>query len=192
MNLGKISWILCARVNVLNWLLLLLIWYNIRVRITISCQMNFDDYPLDDHTCQFQVGSCEYLNPVVVDTRDTIADYDTQETVTCSAFFIYDTERQRSLQHFIQIEGLPPHFDTVIIPSGVVWSNVIEEDTEDWDYILPTKHCISFYFWLIVRHLLSLWLSSEDTEETNAVCSSGIAKPYQNQTSTNFAKVMTS
>jgi len=22
--------------------------------------MNFDDYPLDSHICQFQVGSCEY------------------------------------------------------------------------------------------------------------------------------------
>ena len=30
------------------------------VHITISCQMNFDDYPLDAHACQFQVGSCEY------------------------------------------------------------------------------------------------------------------------------------
>ena len=29
-------------------------------RITISCRMNFDDYPLDAHTCQFQVGSCKY------------------------------------------------------------------------------------------------------------------------------------
>ena len=31
----------------------------LRVRITISCRMNFDDYPLDAHTCQFQVGSCK-------------------------------------------------------------------------------------------------------------------------------------
>ena len=28
-------------------------------RITISCRMNFDDYPLDAHVCQFQVGSCK-------------------------------------------------------------------------------------------------------------------------------------
>ena len=33
----------------------------LRVRITISCRMNFDDYPLDAHTCQFQVGSCKSL-----------------------------------------------------------------------------------------------------------------------------------
>ena len=31
-------------------------------RITISCRMNFDDYPLDAHTCQFQVGSCKYYS----------------------------------------------------------------------------------------------------------------------------------
>ena len=31
-----------------------------RVRITISCRMMFDDYPLDAHTCQFQVGSCKF------------------------------------------------------------------------------------------------------------------------------------
>lgn len=49
--------------------------YELGVRITFSCRMNFDDYPLDDHICQFQVGSY----------------YDTHETVTCSAFFIYDT-----------------------------------------------------------------------------------------------------
>ena len=30
------------------------------VHITISCQMNFDDYPLDAHACQFQVGSCKF------------------------------------------------------------------------------------------------------------------------------------
>ena len=90
------------------------------VRITFSCRMNFDDYPLDDHICQFQVGSCKYIEEGK-DSRvwlATIADYDTHETVTCSAFFIYDTERQRSLQHFIQIENLPDKFDTVIIPSG--------------------------------------------------------------------------
>merc|ERR1712008_201932 len=33
------------------------IHYELGVRITISCRMMFDDYPLDAHTCQFQVGS---------------------------------------------------------------------------------------------------------------------------------------
>lgn len=77
--------------------------YELNVRITISCQMNFDDYPLDAHTCQFQVGSY----------------YDTQETVTCKSHTIYDQDRQRSLQHFLQIEDLPECFHTVDIPSGI-------------------------------------------------------------------------
>jgi len=76
--------------------------YELGVRITISCRMNFDDYPLDAHTCQFQVGSY----------------YDTKETVTCKATHIYDIRRQRSLQHFLTIEDLPEQFHTVVIPSG--------------------------------------------------------------------------
>ena len=36
------------------------ITYELGVRITISCRMNFDNYPLDAQTCQFQVGSCKY------------------------------------------------------------------------------------------------------------------------------------
>jgi len=76
--------------------------YELGVRITISCRMNFDDYPLDAHTCQFQVGSY----------------YDTKDMVTCTAAFIYDLKRQRSLQHFLTIEDLPEQFHTVVIPSG--------------------------------------------------------------------------
>ena len=91
----------------------------LRVRITISCRMNFDDYPLDAHTCQFQVGSCKSLTqkgatPEVV----FITDYDTKDMVTCTAKFIYDLKRQRSLQHFLTIEDLPEQFHTVVIPSG--------------------------------------------------------------------------
>lgn len=77
--------------------------YELNVHISISCQMNFDDYPLDSHACQFQVGSY----------------YDSQEVVRCNSHFIYDEARQRSLQHVIQIEQLPPHFHTVHLPSGV-------------------------------------------------------------------------
>merc|ERR1719260_148274 len=76
--------------------------YELGVRITISCRMTFDDYPLDAHTCQFQVGSY----------------YDTKDMVTCTAAFIYDLKRQRSLQHFLTIEDLPEQFHTVVIPSG--------------------------------------------------------------------------
>ena len=74
-----------------------------------------------------------------VETEDDItapiftADYDTEETVTCSAFFIYDKERQRSLQHFIQIENLPDSFDTVIITSG--------ETSQDIDCVIHPLPC---------------------------------------------------
>ena len=92
------------------------------VRITISCRMNFDDYPLDAHTCQFQVGSCKSLPKKRGETlkRVCIADYDTKDMVTCTAAFIYDLKRQRSLQHFLTIEDLPEQFHTVVIPSGEV------------------------------------------------------------------------
>ena len=46
------------------------------------------------------------------------ADYDTHETVTCESHYIYDSERQRSLQHFLRIEGLPAQFKQVTLPSG--------------------------------------------------------------------------
>ena len=46
-------------------------------------------------------------------------DYDTVETVTCSSKFLYNSMRQRSLQHFIEIEELPLKFGIVDLPSGV-------------------------------------------------------------------------
>merc|ERR1719225_2460390 len=76
--------------------------YELGVRITISCRMNFDDYPLDAHTCQFQVGSY----------------YDTEKTVKCSSRYIYDESRQRSLQHFIEFEELPEKDKSIGLPSG--------------------------------------------------------------------------
>jgi len=34
--------------------------FDIKVTIVVSCQMNFNDYPFDDHICFFQVGSYFY------------------------------------------------------------------------------------------------------------------------------------
>ena len=78
------------------------IHYELRVVITISCQMTFDSYPLDSHVCPFQIGSY----------------YGTMKTVTCSSYFEFDEERQRSLQHFINILPLASEFETVTLPSG--------------------------------------------------------------------------
>ena len=43
-----------------------------------------------------------------------LSDYDTHETVTCVSHYIYDRDRQRSLQHFLRIEGLPAKFKQVL------------------------------------------------------------------------------
>ena len=81
--------------------------------------MNFDDYPLDAHTCHFQVGSCNIFLLSDLHIEKINLDYDTYETVTCSSFFIYDLERQRNLQHFIKIEELPTEFRILELPSGL-------------------------------------------------------------------------
>ena len=80
--------------------------------------MMFDDYPLDAHKCQFQVGSCK--NKIGLDHPMIMIspDYDTTETVVCSSTFLYNAKRQRSLQHFIQIEPLPEQYKVVDLPSG--------------------------------------------------------------------------
>lgn len=78
------------------------IHYELGVRVTVSCRMMFDDYPLDAHTCQFQVGSY----------------YDTNKIVTCTSSYVHDISRQRSLQHYIQFENLPEKDQSVVLPSG--------------------------------------------------------------------------
>ena len=78
------------------------IHYELRVVIAISCQMNFDDYPLDWHSCPFQIGSY----------------YGTDKTVTCSEYYEFDKDRQRSLQHFINISDLSAEDRNVSLPSG--------------------------------------------------------------------------
>ena len=76
-----------------------------------------------DPFSQFQVGSCKYqyhYDGHHVKTNIFPPDYDTIETVTCKSQYMHDEERQRSLQHFIQIEDLPEKFTKVNLPSGPV------------------------------------------------------------------------
>ena len=61
--------------------------YMSRVDISVSCQMNFDAYPLDSHMCPFRISSF----------------YSAEETVTCTEELQYDKERQRSLQYIIDM-----------------------------------------------------------------------------------------
>ena len=58
-------------------------------------------------------------------------DYDTNETVTCQSYFLYDEERQRSLQHYIHIGHLPPVYNEVILPSGGSQSLMCLESIND-------------------------------------------------------------
>ena len=68
--------------------------YNARVDTKISCQMNFDSYPMDAHHCPFRIGSY----------------YGTDDTVTCTSEYEYFEDRQRSLQYDIEIEPLPEKY----------------------------------------------------------------------------------
>ena len=76
--------------------------YELRAVITISCHMNFNDYPLDSHACPFQIGSY----------------FGTMKTVTCSSYYVFDEERQRSLQYFTSITELSEQHQNVTLPSG--------------------------------------------------------------------------
>ena len=64
--------------------------YETRVDVTISCLMNFDDYPLDSHNCPFEAGSYNYV----------------EDTVNCYSIYTYAAKDQRTLQHLIKIEDL--------------------------------------------------------------------------------------
>ena len=87
-----------------------------------------------------------------------VPDYDTQETVTCKAHFIYDQDRQRNLQHFLQIEDLPECFHKVDIPSG---------NEESSGLLTHISIC---------RYLFCVWIPSKVTEKTDAICCAGEKK----------------
>ena len=68
--------------------------------------MVFDDYPLDDHSCQFQVGSCKFSMKIkngVTSNISCFVDYDTIETVTCRSFYIYDQVSNKNIKNQITI-----------------------------------------------------------------------------------------
>jgi len=82
--------------------------FDIKVTIEISCLMDFSDYPFDDHTCNFQVGSYFY----------------DKNSVTCSSEF-YPPKKdpkgrsnERSLQHSVQFKKLSRSNRIVRLASG--------------------------------------------------------------------------
>lgn len=82
--------------------------FDIKVTIEISCLMDFSDYPFDDHTCSFQVGSYFY----------------DKNSVTCSSTFQSpkrSTKRastERALQHTTEFSDLSRSKRTVRLASG--------------------------------------------------------------------------
>ena len=42
----------------------------------------------------------------------------TFQNILCGSHYIYDRDRQRSLQHFLRIENLPAKYKVMDLPSG--------------------------------------------------------------------------
>ena len=72
--------------------------YESRVAIKISCQMNFERYPLDTQECPFRIGSY----------------YSSIETVNCTEKYAYNKTQQRSLQYSIDIDSLPEKYRVLV------------------------------------------------------------------------------
>jgi len=82
------------------------ITFDIKVTIVVSCQMDFNDYPFDDHTCFFQVGSYFY----------------DKNSVTCSSEFHDPKSKsnilERNLQHSVKFKKLRKSRGVVRLQSG--------------------------------------------------------------------------
>ena len=65
--------------------------YGIRVKVIISCEMSFENYPLDRQNCPFRVHSY----------------FSTEKTISCTSEFTYTDQHQRRLQYLISINPLP-------------------------------------------------------------------------------------
>jgi len=73
------------KVNKTKWMR-----YSSRVDFTITCHMNFETYPFDEHVCPFKIGSY----------------YDAIETVNCTSEFHFENEEQPMLNHKVKIYPL--------------------------------------------------------------------------------------
>jgi hypothetical protein len=65
--------------------------------VVVSCPFKFDDYPFDRQICQFRVGDSTLTNDTVQCT-----DY-----FNYTNYFIFDLNKQRTLQYYLKIENLP-------------------------------------------------------------------------------------
>ena len=84
-----------------------LIRYIAKVKIVLTCQMTFNRFPFDSHTCFYHVGS--FFHPI--------------EIWSCSSNVHFNDTRQRSLQYDISINDLPHEEGTLEeIMSGRTWA----------------------------------------------------------------------
>ena len=65
--------------------------YIAKVKIVLNCQMTFDSFPFDSHTCRHQVGSYNYPKDI----------WD------CTSSVHVDSSQQRNLQYHMKITDLP-------------------------------------------------------------------------------------
>ena len=74
------------------------IHYDLRVDVSYSCKMDFNDYPFDVHECPFRVSSY----------------YSSKETVACTSVYEADKGSDRIPQYWITIEKLPSRLNTTM------------------------------------------------------------------------------
>ena len=129
--------------------------FHFSVRVTISCRMVFDDYPLDDHSCQFQVGSCKLMKSSSSELSINVfmsLDYDTIETVTCKSYYIYDQVRTILSvfrgNYYISISGASEK-------SSTLHSNRRSSAT-----FLNCRSSLRFTVWIINNNLITSILHS--------------------------------
>jgi len=83
------------------------ITFDIKVTIVVSCQMSFNDYPFDSHTCFFQVGSYFYDKNSMTCTADVNDPSAANSNI-----------RERNLQHSVSFRKLRRSRRVVRLQSG--------------------------------------------------------------------------
>lgn len=89
--------------------------YDIKTAITISCQMDFSEYPFDNHICNFQVGSYFFDKDAISCTSEYIA----PESREGQKIGGNGKKRERRLQHSLQFQNLSEEKATIQLRSGI-------------------------------------------------------------------------
>jgi hypothetical protein len=76
--------------------------YEMKAEVTITCQMEFDNYPFDEQECLFQVGSY----------------YGSDKTIQCDSNLRKDITKQKSIEHSLRLMPLPRKNRSITLASG--------------------------------------------------------------------------